>query len=99
MATLTAAGINCSNGQLDGFYTGTTATNSSYPIGSYLGGVSNLDPCTYPIPSINNPPPGSGLRTDGSTIGYGTAYATAIAGTWRLRSNRNIGHFLFQRVA
>jgi hypothetical protein len=87
MATLTAAGINCSNGQLDGFYTGTAANNSSFPIGSYIlcaqNGTlsSNLNATTAQIY----------MHTAGA-VAVNRAYSTntggtkvAIAGTWRSR--------------
>lgn len=102
MATLTAAGVNCSNGTLDGQYTGTSGANTSYPIGSYLGGVVNGDGCTFTAPNPNNAFPGSGLRIlNGTTFIYGTAVGLAVSGTWRSRASSlassNID--LCQRVA
>lgn len=89
MATLTAAGINCSNGQLDGFYTGTTAANTSYPIGSYVfcAAVSRGNP----FPDVNNNLAGlymytSGLPTNNYIFGtYAGDPRATIAGTWRSR--------------
>lgn len=98
MATLTAAGINCSNGTLDGQYTGTTASNTSYPIGSYilvtLGCafvVANSSATLYsytPYAVFLNSNPG------GSYI--------VLSGTWRSRGYTiagGTGFVLYQRVA
>lgn len=83
------------------FYTGTTAANTSYPIGSYIGNVYNGDGCTYATPTANASMPGSGLRFD-TNFYYGPATGTAIAGTWRNRSGTGGGTGqigLVQRVA
>jgi hypothetical protein len=103
MATLTAAGINCSNGQLDGFYTGTAANNTSYPIGTYLGSVGNGAGCCFGTPLPNANMPGTGLRITGNNFKFG-AGTTGIAGTWRSRSSETTPAtgsicILVQRVA
>ena len=82
MATLTADGINCSNGTLNGFYTGSTANNTSYPLGSLLSGA--FDGCSqtfylnqaYTLYVQNN-----------AFARYPATYNTgvALAGTWRVR--------------
>lgn len=99
MATLTASGINCSNGTLDGQYTGTAAGNTSYPIGSYAimywyctcVGAQVLN---YTMP---------GVFTNNSSAYFsrfnpGGAGAAAVAGTWRSRGYVS-GSYLLQRVA
>lgn len=103
MATLTAAGVNCSEGTLDGQYTGTTLLNTSYPIGSYLGYIANSNVCVYAQPNLNANMPGSGLRVFNSIsipLQYG-AGGTAVAGTWRNRGGVLSGSYLglIQRVA
>jgi len=83
------------------FYTGTTAANTSYPIGSYIGNIYNGDGCVYATPTANASMPGSGLRYEGTNFQYGTG-TTAIAGTWRNRSGTGGGTGiigLVQRVA
>ena len=83
------------------FYTGTTAANSSYPIGSYIGSVFNGDGCTYTSPVANETLPGS-FRYYSTNFYYGPSIGTAIAGTWRNRSGNGSGDgriALVQRVA
>lgn len=86
MATLTAAGINCSNGTLDGQYTGTASTNTSFPVGSYLFGASanilNSSVTLYEQTVYYPFPPGGPART--------------LAGTWRARGYQQSGCSLFQ---
>lgn len=82
MATLTATGINTSNGTLDGFYTGTTNTNTSFPIGSYLQ-------CLYTSGSgipLNSTPTVRLYFNGGQYSGYATTgTGTILSGTWRVR--------------
>lgn len=75
MATITASGINCSNGTLDGYYTGTTTTNTSYPLGSYLlltGSYTNS-------PNVN------------SSAGTVYVYTAGIGGTPKVFGNSAVG--------
>jgi len=100
MATLTATGINCSNGTLDGQYTGTTANNTSFPIGSYVGLSPRRSTSSSTI-SLNN---------NISVYAYSTVYGnnsggSALSGTWRNRGPLNddtcnfFSAWLVQRVA
>jgi len=96
MATLTADGVNCSNGTLNGFYTGTTVTNTSYPIGSYF--VGDKDYCAN---FALNAAIGTQWTQSGYPyrwIWYNPGGGASIAGTWRVR-----GYFsnspLVQRTA
>lgn len=93
MATLTSTGINCSNGTLDGYYTGTDSQNSTVPIGSVVFAYN-----------YSGSPPASGTWVN-STIPYikyetrniaqrSLYYVSAtasvanygnLAGTWRSR--------------
>ena len=101
MATLTSTGINCSNGTLDGQYTGSTPQNTSYPIGSYLFiGFSNV---TANINATITPycPANNGLVNLYTFSGAGTG-SVAMAGTWRNRGGNPAGcayNPLIQRVA
>lgn len=96
MATLTATGVNTSNGTLDGFYTGTASANTSFPIGSYLNRYG--DSCSSYLANSTYPVWTTGVDT--TTYYYvGTGSSSAqLAGTWRARGtvyNTN----LMQRVA
>ena len=73
------------------FYTGTTAANTSYPIGSYL--FMAVDSRGYPMPSVNNNVSAvymytSGVSYSGANKFFGN-YAgdprATVAGTWRSR--------------
>lgn len=109
MATLTASGVTTSNGQLDGFYTGSSNVNTSFPIGSYLGvadgiqttasGWMNLTTSVY-VPVNNN------------TFVTGQWYkitsfngASALSGTWKIRGWGGMNNCLYtnsglvQRIA
>ena len=96
MATLTSTGVNCSNGTLDGQYTGTTATNTSFPIGSYLS--LNDDYGYAPNNNAAVTP-----RVGYVSTAFTTASGTALAGTWRSRGRIGAGAYgdayLIQRVA
>ena len=103
MATLTAAGVNCSNGQLDGLYTGATANNTSYPIGSYLwialGASTLMINSSFTAYTTNN----SSANRFSSISGIFSP-SVALAGTWKHRGNGVSGDacyaaFLGQRVA
>jgi hypothetical protein len=99
MATLTSTGINCSNGTLDGQYTGTTAQNTSYPIGSYLlVSASNITAFMNSNTTIYTPQNGGVYLF---TYNPGTG-SSVISGTWRSRGPWPAGcfnGFLAQRVA
>lgn len=91
MATLTAAGINCSNGTLDGQYTGTVANNTAYPIGSYLmtaGGGA--------IPNGS-----SSLFKEGNAFyNFNFGSSIALAGAWRQRGQASdLASTLYQRFS
>ena len=73
MATLTATGINCSNGTLDGYYTGTSTSNTTYPIGSYLMGNLSLG-------GVNS---SQNVYINGGAVS--ATPGTICAGTWRTR--------------
>jgi len=94
MATLTATGINTSNGTLDGFYTGSTTTTTSYPLGSYLF-LSDQSSVAYGInvtATVRNSG-GDSFRNDTGTV---------CAGTWksRGRDTNTYNYFnLMQRIA
>lgn len=89
MATLTATGVTTSNGTLDGYYTGSTGTNTTFPIGSYLmfsDGYNSVNPATISatVPlyvPVNNNTYAAGSRIKDSTFNGGSA----LAGTWRIR--------------
>lgn len=102
MATLTASGVTTSSGQLDGYYTGSTANNTSYPLGSVINmyvvsGAPTLNSAVTPY-----------TRNNSSTFNFffngWDSPQVAIAGTWR---SRGIGDYnscyyramLLQRVA
>jgi hypothetical protein len=102
MATLTASGINCSNGTLDGLYTGTTLNNSAYPIGSMLS-VRVTVSLPQPNVATNVYSPGNG-NYDFFQTSNGTG-AVLLSGTWRSRGRSGtlgggcVEVFLAQRVA
>ena len=82
MATLTASGIDCSNGTLNGQYTGTTYNNTSYPIGSYLLiGFLGYSPwqTNNASATIAINPYGPGFSDFGGS--------TVMSGTWRARGS------------
>jgi len=90
MATLTATGINTSNGTLDGFYTGTSATNSSFPIGTYLQCLGAGNP-SQSIAALNASATiriyFNGGQYGGYTANFGSG--TVLSGTWRCRGGAN----------
>lgn len=98
MATLTSTGVNCSNGTLDGYYTGTSAFNTSYPLGTYF--IGDRDGCAgamvlnstsstqWSVPAYNY-----------RWFWYNSGGGTAIAGTWRCRGSSSQAGPLLQRVA
>ena len=97
MATLTSSGVNCSNGTLDGYYTGTSSSNTSYPIGTYLYAFSG----TCVVPAFNatitvNVPTSAGNSYSGINGAFGGNNAP---GTWRFRGANAYGSGLVQRVA
>ena len=89
-------------------YTGTSSTNTSYPIGTYLGCDSNYNVSpvvtTYPI---NSQKPLYRSNTSPQySICLGSSSATALAGTWAIRGgvyDPCVGRWLYtllmQRVA
>jgi hypothetical protein len=107
MATLTAAGIDCSNGTLNGQYTGTLNINSTYPIGSF---ICTVDISCIAALALNAATAAIYTNTAISNTGQfrrtspGGAGLTTIAGTWRCRgatintAGTNTP-YLFQRVA
>lgn len=96
MATLTSTGINCSNGTLDGYYTGSAANNTSYPIGSYLLGYQGCS--NYQLNSsqvVNIPTSGTN-----AIVGIAGAFGGSnCAGTWRIRGGSPSTTALVQRTA
>lgn len=98
MATLTASGVICSNGTLDGYYTGTATSNTSYPIGTYLLAAT---PCGNAVTLNNNCSVNVPSSAGNALVGIGGAYGGGVcAGTWRTRGC-GYGNFqqLVQRVA
>lgn len=81
MATLTSTGVNCSNGTLDGFYTGSTAGNTTYPIGSYLFASGSS---SYPPPNATYANATFSMHNSGTSFNT-YASGSALAGTWRCR--------------
>ena len=83
------------------FYTGTSVTNTSYPIGSYVHSSSNAN--VNVSQTLYSPPTSGGLQIAASSQGSGSG---ALAGTWRARgiayTNYACGLIcgsLFQRTA
>ncbi len=112
MATLTASGLNASDGTLNGQYTGTDSQASSLPIGSFVNTLNG----TVPLPGridVNGTVPYIKYRTTNdylrvyyapSSTASVSGYAN-LAGTWRSRGgnfsvclNVTFG-ILVQRVA
>ena len=101
MATLTSTGINCSNGTLDGQYTGTTAANTTYPIGSYVLAMAVF---CEPLVAVNAT---ASIYTSNTVAADGKFYrsnpggagASVIAGTWRSRGCFGNANVMFQRYA
>ena len=82
-------------------YTGTSVTNTSYPIGSYVHSSSNAN--VNVSQTLYSPPTSGGLQIAASSQGSGSG---ALAGTWRARgiayTNYACGLIcgsLFQRTA
>lgn len=100
MATLTASGVTTSNGQLDGFYTGTTANVSTLPIGVYICMVQGN--VTVNQGATPYSPGNSAAYQYWSSAGQATG-SVAMAGTWRSRGRSGGGGcaewFMVQRVA
>lgn len=86
MATLTATGINTSNGTLDGFYTGSSQTNTSFPIGSYLQCIGNNN-VALGTAALNSSVVPRIYFNGGQNNGYTANFAggTVVSGTWRCR--------------
>ena len=107
MATVTSTGINCSNGTLDGLYTGTTRNNSTFPIGSYVATVYSYSGVQMLYPNETNTvySPGTGTYAQAFSNNAGSPGAAVCAGTWRSRGQcaPDVGgstyNYLFQRVA
>lgn len=99
MATLTASGINCSNGTLDGQYTGTTSNITTYPIGSFV--TRNYQGCCSP--SLLNATVTCYVTTNAATafnfLFSGGAGTNLVSGTWRCRGYTTSGVIMVQRVA
>lgn len=89
MATLTSTGVICSNGTLDGYYTGSTFNNSSYPLGSYLlqfGNAANPNVnATSAVYTSDNSAPQYFWQI------YMGAGSVAVGGTWRSRGQIDNG--------
>lgn len=101
MATLTADGVNCSNGTLNGYYTGTAYNNTSFPLGSYVVGDRDTCLATMTLNQTSNVfYTNSGYQNRFTWFNYGGTTAL-VAGTWRNRGmiNGGAGAFLVQRVA
>ena len=98
MATLTASGVNCSDGTLNGQYTGTTVNYTSYPIGSFIS--RDYDTCTA-SPLLNQtltPLWVNNTAYYAYYFNHGGAGTTSLPGTWRSRGFFG-GYLLAQRVA
>jgi hypothetical protein len=95
MATLTAAGINCSNGTLDGQYTGTSAVNTTFPIGTYVFCQSSPAGGAVGAVYVNSTMPYVKTNTAGGlaqSAFYTSSQASVsgfsnLSGTWRLRGS------------
>jgi len=83
MATLTASGVTTSNGQLDGFYTGTTTNNTTYPIGSYA--VMRIEVTQTNANQTTNVYAPTASGSDAFIFHQTTGYGGICAGTWRSR--------------
>jgi hypothetical protein len=92
MATLTSAGVNCSDGTLNGQYSGTSSSYTTYPIGQYVlaGPVGGCCPVIL----------SNATAAPGTSSGYINLYnpRTLLAGTWRTRGAA-LTVTLCQRVA
>jgi len=96
-ATLTADGLNASNGTLNGQYTGTTVNISAYPIGSILS--STWNPCST-TPLLNSTLSTRYVNASSSTVSYTPPSSpVTLAGTWRSRGTQSIGYLIMQRYA
>lgn len=81
------------------FYTGTTANNSSYPIGSYLLSAGNSVVMNASVSPLYT---GGGGSPGFVYMGNPGGSPTSIAGTWRVRGTANSGCYggvLLQRAA
>jgi len=96
MATLTAAGINCSNGTLDGQYTGTSAVNTTFPIGTYLFCQSGPAGGAVGAVYVNSTMPYVKVYTAAVSLNQSAFYTSSqasvsgfsnLSGTWRLRGS------------
>ena len=95
-----------SNGNIEGFYTGSTISNTSYPIGSYVNTVNASANIPYPNTSAavytSNP---YFYLLSYSAAFPGSSSSTALAGTWVGRGHYNYcccyipGPVLMQRRA
>lgn len=87
MATLTSTGVTTSNGTLDGYYTGSSSTNTSFPLGAFvLSGVNLFDGDILSNSSRNLWCANSNnylyLVSNSNPGGR-----TAVGGTWRARGS------------
>ncbi len=97
MATLTADGLNASNGTLNGQYTGSSATITTLPIGSFVlvGGGQGSTNGIFSTPALNNSRTvfvTTGGTFGSSPFGYvmggsGNMPTAALSGTWVRRGS------------
>jgi hypothetical protein len=102
VATLTASGINCSNGTLDGQYTGSAANNTTYPIGSFVAALYAAGPLINQAQTVYCA--NSATGTQFSAVSGIVSPQVALAGTWRSRGilasiNSCYNAAIYQRVA
>ena len=93
--TITGTGINFPNGTLEGVYTGTSAGNTSWPLGTTIS--SNCDGCAPP-----NIAASIAVWTGGSNFFsyYNRGGWSQLAGTWRSRGIvGSSSQLILQRVA
>jgi hypothetical protein len=82
------------------FYTGSTASNTSYPIGSYIYGIFPSDSCVYGPTNINQTfQNGVRVYTSGFSYFYYGSLGSTLAGTWRSRSTYGSSSYMAQRTA
>lgn len=83
MATLTSTGVICSNGTLDGYYTGTAFNNTSYPLGSHL--LMQLNVTNVNVNASTNVFTSNNAEQIYIWQGNMGTGSVAISGTWRSR--------------
>jgi hypothetical protein len=112
MATLTASGINCSDGTLNGYYTGTDS-QASHPIGAFVYAITGNAGTVSGRCDVNGTVPYIKYRTanDYQRVLYGPSSTASLsgwgnlAGTWRSRGglynlcNNTTYNIFAQRVA